>query len=165
MAGLKKDIQLTEHFWLREFIRSGTAERLGLDNVPTEEVIGNLKHLCETVLEPLRVAMGEPIVINSGYRSPPVNKAVGGVANSQHIKGEAADIRIPRCRDGDTGSDVDKGYDLDKGRRYFEFIVGQCDYDQCLYEHDRQGNRWIHVSCRRKGNRKRCDANYNNNDK
>lgn len=152
MAGLRdfKDVQLTEHFWLREFIRSGTAERLGLENVPTEEVVRNLKHLCEKVLEPLRKEMGEAIVINSGYRSPPVNEAVGGEANSQHIKGEAADIRIRND---------------DVGRRYFEFIVGKCDYDQCLYEHDKRGNRWIHVSCRRKGNRRKFVADYNGNKK
>lgn len=162
MAGLRdfKDVQLTEHFWLREFIRSGTAERLGLENKPTEEVVRNLKHLCEKVLEPLRKEMGEAIVINSGYRSPPLNKAVGGVKESQHIKGEAADIRIPRCRNGDGGMDGDKGYDLDKGRRYFEYIVNRCDYDQCLYEHDKVGNCWIHVSCKRKGNRKRFFPDY-----
>lgn len=156
MAEQKKvtDMQLTKHFRLSEFTRSATATARGLENVPTEQAVTNLKHLCEEVLEPLRVAMGVPIVINSGYRSPALNKAVGGVATSQHMTGEAADIRIPRSRDGD------RGYDHVAGRRYMDYIVSHCDYDKCLYEHDRQGHTWIHVSCKRKGNRHIFNNNY-----
>lgn len=85
-------MQLSPHFTLRELTRSDTAKRLGLQNAFTADVVDNLQKLCVEVLEPLRKHLGYPIKINSGYRSPAVNKAVGGVANSFHIQGRAADI-------------------------------------------------------------------------
>ena len=95
------DIRLSEHFMLSEFTRSSTAERLGLDNSLDasnpldQDVINNLRNLCEQVFEPLRVHAGQPIMIASGYRSPALNKAVRGSPHSQHLTGEAADIRLP----------------------------------------------------------------------
>ena len=95
------DIRLSEHFMLSEFTRSSTAERLGLDNSLDasdpldQDVINNLRNLCEQVLEPLRVHAGQPLMIASGYRSPALNKAVRGSPHSQHLTGEAADIRLP----------------------------------------------------------------------
>ena len=95
------DIRLSEHFLLSEFTRSSMAERLGLDNSLDasnpldQDVINNLRNLCEQVLEPLRVHAGQPIMIASGYRSPTLNKAVRGSPHSQHLTGEAADIRLP----------------------------------------------------------------------
>jgi len=87
--------KLTEHFTLEELFLSQTATRRGLDNTPPPEVVKNLKALCVNVLEPLRQLTGQPIVINSGYRSPTLNKLVKGAKNSQHVLGEAVDIICP----------------------------------------------------------------------
>lgn len=84
---------LTKNFTLAEFIRSTTAEQLDISNTPSSDVIENLKSLCVKVLQPLRNTLGKAIIINSGYRSAELNKAVGGVPTSQHRKGQAADIR------------------------------------------------------------------------
>lgn len=83
--------KLTEHFTLREMIQSGTAIKLGIVNTPTEQDIVRLKALCVNVLEPMRRRFGV-IHVTSGYRCEALNKAVGGVKNSQHMKGEAADL-------------------------------------------------------------------------
>lgn len=85
-------MQLSPHFTLQELTRSATAERLGIPNAFTADVVDNLQRLCTEVLEPLRAHLGHPIHINSGYRCPALNKAVGGVQNSFHMKGRAADI-------------------------------------------------------------------------
>lgn len=79
------------YFNLSEFTRSSSATRLGLDNTPPDSAIINIRELCSTVLDPLRVEMG-PINITSGYRSPEVNASIGGSSTSQHVQGEAADI-------------------------------------------------------------------------
>ena len=88
------DIQLTTHFSLSEFLKSSTASARGIDNTPSLEVVSNLQQLSIHVLEPLRAYFNTPIVVSSGYRSPALNKAVGGSATSQHMTGEAADLRI-----------------------------------------------------------------------
>ena len=80
--------KLTPHFTLNEL----TVNKTGLSNVPTAGDIDNLLKLCLDVLEPIREAVGTPIIVTSGYRSPAVNRAVGGVGTSQLLKGEAADI-------------------------------------------------------------------------
>ena len=80
-----------KYFSLNEFITSPTARRLGIDNMPTFEIVDNLNRLAD-YLDGIREKLGKSILINSGYRSPMLNKAVGGVANSQHLKGLAADI-------------------------------------------------------------------------
>lgn len=129
--------KLSEHFTLREFVRSATAERLHIDNTPGWEHVARLCHLCQRVLEPLRHRFGR-IVITSGYRCPRLNRAVGGVSNSQHMRGEAADIRV---------------VDMVVGMQMFNFIRECCDYDQLLFEHSpRTGGIWLHVSCRTAGN-------------
>lgn len=87
--------QLTPHFSLEEMIRSSTADRLGVENVPNEKELENLKRLCE-VLEKVRVILNnEMIAISSGFRSERVNLAVGGVWNSMHLYGLAADFTCP----------------------------------------------------------------------
>ena len=91
------DINVTQHFTLEELYRSDTAKKLGIDNKPGTQQMINLVYICAYVLEPLRVAMGEPIKIGSGFRCQALNKAVGGVYTSQHCKGQAADL----CIDGD----------------------------------------------------------------
>lgn len=82
-----------KYFRLEEFVRSTTAERLGIDNTPDSSIVDNLCLLVEKILNPLREIYGRPIVVNSGYRCPELNRVVGGVKNSAHIYGRAADIR------------------------------------------------------------------------
>ena len=82
------DIRLSQHFQLTEFLN---LEKYP-DNQPTVQVVFNLKYGCQYLLEPARRVVG-PIIVNSGYRNPRVNALVGGVKNSQHILGQAADIR------------------------------------------------------------------------
>ncbi len=88
-------MQLSEHFELAEFLVSETAARRGIANEPTPEIIDNLRRLCQSVLEPLRVKLARPVVITSGYRSPALNRAVGGSPTSYHMLGRAADILVP----------------------------------------------------------------------
>ena len=124
--------KITMHFTLDELCASQTAKARGIQNKPgTAEVI-NLVYLAAYVLEPLREAMGEPIKIGSGYRCPQLNRAVGGVTNSKHMKGQAADL----CIDGD----------LKKGKRWFDWIKTHLDFDQLIWEHNAKGTYWVHVS-------------------
>lgn len=87
-----------KHFTFKEFTQSATAERLGIDNQPEhhneQDVYARIELLVAKLLDPLRDYVAEPIYVNSGYRSQELNKAVGGVHDSQHRKGQAADIRI-----------------------------------------------------------------------
>jgi hypothetical protein len=120
------------HFTIEEMYASDTAKRLGINNKPNMQQLINLVYLCAYVLEPLRVAMNEPIKIGSGFRCQQLNKAVGGVYNSQHLKGQAADL----CIDGD----------LKKGRKWFNYIRDNLPFDQLIWEHNAKGNYWVHVS-------------------
>lgn len=128
-----KDQQLTPHFKLSEFTRSATATARKIDNSPSEQVISNLKLLCEQVLEPLRVHFNYPIIIGSGYRSPALNKAVGGVKSSQHMTGEAADIHLPNN---------------ETGRKWFLWMMDNMKFDQLIMEKSTPTSTryWIHVS-------------------
>jgi hypothetical protein len=85
-------MNLTDHFPLEEFLQSQEAARLGRTLDPPPEVIDNLKRLCVLVLEPLRVLLGRPIVVSSGYRPDWLNTAIGGAPGSAHLTGRAADI-------------------------------------------------------------------------
>lgn len=89
-------MNLSKNFSLSEMIEAGSARRLGLDEQfhPSDEVIINLTKLCCNVLQPLRDALDHSIQITSGYRSPKVNKSVGGAKNSDHLYGYAADIQL-----------------------------------------------------------------------
>lgn len=123
-------IKLSKHFSLEEMCRSNTARVRGLPNVPNAEQVKNLKHLCENVLQPLRDHLGKPVVINSGFRSQAVNMAVGGAKNSQHTKGEAADIK---CKD------------FPFAKKIYAWIMDNLKFDQVILE--RKGNAvWVHVS-------------------
>jgi hypothetical protein len=124
-----------------ELTASATAKHMHIINAPGVDEVCNLCALVHNVLQPLRDAMGESIKIGSGYRCPQLNKAVGGVANSQHIKGEAADL----CIDGD----------MQKGKRWFEWIKSHCEFDQLIWEHNAKGNYWVHVSYRADGKNRR----------
>lgn len=117
--------KLSPHFWLHEFLATAHTE---LANVPNAAIIGNLEALCVNVLEPMRAALGGPVVITSGYRSPALNAAVGGVPNSQHQLGEAADLYIP-------------GVELDD---IIDWLVRDGKFDQAY-----KGPTFVHVSYRR----------------
>jgi len=118
---------LTPHFTLEEMTASPTARANGIDNTPTAKQIEALTLLCIKTLEPLRVAIGKPIRVNSGYRCRALNKRVGGARTSQHQKGEAADIEV-------------KGM---TAQQLFDFILksGIC-FDQVIQEFDS----WVHIS-------------------
>ena len=124
---------ITMHFTVEEMYASQTATILGIENKPSVQQMINLVYLCAYVLEPLRVAMNEPIKIGSGFRCQKLNKAVGGVYNSQHMKGQAADL----CIDGD----------IQKGRKWFNYIRDHLPFDQLIWEKNQKtGSRWVHVS-------------------
>ena len=117
---------------MEELYASATATAKGINNKPSVQQMINLVYLTAYVLEPLRVAMGEPIKIGSGFRCQQLNKAVGGVYNSQHMKGQAADL----CIDGD----------IQKGRKWFNYIKNHLPFDQLIWEHNSKGTYWVHVS-------------------
>lgn len=87
-------MRLTEHFTLAELTVSQEAARRGIDNAPSVDVIANLRRTAE-LLERVREIVGKPIIVTSGYRSPAVNRAIGGATYSQHMLGQAADIVVP----------------------------------------------------------------------
>ena len=88
-------MQLSKHFTLEELTFSDAAQRHGIDNTPNDETIENLKRLCALVLEPIRDIVHKPVQVTSGCRSPVVNSLVGSKVTSQHIRGCAADIKVP----------------------------------------------------------------------
>lgn len=87
-------MKLTEHFDLQEFTYSETAKRYGIKNKPKTLIIDNIRTLCEEILEPLRLEIGKPIHISSGYRCLELNKKIGGVPTSQHCLGQACDFKV-----------------------------------------------------------------------
>lgn len=132
-------MNLSEHFTLRELIRSETADRMGIDNVPTQTEIIRLEHICDNILEPVREQFGA-FRPNSGFRCLELNRAIGSKDNSQHIKGEAVDFEIPGI----------------PNRHLFEWCVDNLDFDQCLGEFLKPGDPqagWIHCSYVSLGNR------------
>jgi zinc D-Ala-D-Ala carboxypeptidase len=126
-------MQLTENFSLHELTKSETALRHGLDNTPGEQEIANLRTLAEQVLQPVRTAYGRGVKVNSGYRAPEVNAAVGGSRTSDHCRGQAADIEIPGI----------PNYDLAK------YIADNFKFTQLILEFYTPGipdSGWVHVS-------------------
>jgi uncharacterized protein YcbK (DUF882 family) len=114
---------LSKNFTLEELIASPTATELGIDNKPGERETASLRNLCEQVLQPLRDRLGKSIAINSGYRCPALNKAVGGVDTSQHVKGEAADIRVDGIQARELFNHVrDSGMEFDQLILYPTFV-------------------------------------------
>jgi hypothetical protein len=132
-------MNLSAHFTLAELTRSEAAARKGVDNTPPPEAVEALKALCEKVLEPLRIAMGKPMRVNSGYRGPEANAAVGGSSTSQHSKGEAADVEFD-------------GFDNKKLAQ--KIIDMKLPFDQLILEFHKDGDPnsgWVHVSHKRGG--------------
>lgn len=132
--------RLSKNFSLAEFTKSQTALRLGLDNTPSEELINNAVLLAEKVLQPVRDHFG-PTTINSGYRGPELNQAIGGSKTSQHMKCEAADIEVAGVPNYDVA----------------EWIQNNLDFDQLILEFYTPGvpdSGWVHVSYSASNNRK-----------
>lgn len=123
-------VKLSEHFTLVELCKSDTAKALGIDNVPNAAQVENLRALCRDVLEPARVAFGRPIIVSSGFRCERLNNAVKGAKYSQHKSGEAADLQVSP---------------MSELRRLFD-ILRTLPVDQLLFEYNKAGKRWIHVS-------------------
>jgi len=143
MKKIDLSVHLSEHFTLREFVRSGVAIRCHIDNTPGAAEVERMRALCVNVLEPLRRRFG-CLRITSGYRCPALNRAVGGVANSQHVRGEAADLHVS---------------DREVGLKMYEYIQRCLPFDQLLFEHGRRGALWLHVSYRAAPQRNRGFAN------
>jgi len=133
--------QLTPHFTLAEMIVSPTAKRLGLPNTPTPAHIENMRYCCEKILEPVRAKFG-PVQVNSSYRAPAVNKAVGGSATSQHVNGQAIDFEVP-------------GVD---NKKVADWVADNLEFDQVILEFYTAGDKnsgWVHASIKKEGgNRK-----------
>lgn len=126
-------MNLSANFTLNELIKSDTAIRLGIDNTPDETVTENLRLLCEKVLQPVRDHYGKGVKVNSAYRSPESNAAVGGSKTSDHCKGMAADIEIPGVANADLA----------------QWIMDNLEYTQLILEFYTPGipdSGWVHVS-------------------
>ena len=143
---------LSEHFKLSEMLASETAEERHIPNTPRKDHIMAMQNLAVRCLEPTRQHFGLPIQITSGFRSPDLNKAVKGVANSQHLEGEAADITIPRrywpfCYTSQEQI----------ARLLYTWMKDNIDLDQLILEHSGP-IWWVHVSCRINFRRNRHQA-------
>ena len=133
-------VRLSENFTLTEYTKSQTALRQGIDNTPNEEHLEKAKLLFANVVQPVRNHFG-PTVINSGYRGPALNEAVGGSSKSQHCTGEAVDIECPGVPNWEVA----------------KFIEDELDFDQLILEFYTPGipdSGWVHVSYKAEGNRK-----------
>ena len=134
-------MKLTPNFTLSEMTKSDTALRLDMDNTPNAVQIENLKTLCEKVLQPVRDHFGKGVKVNSGFRHPQVNAAVGGSKTSDHCKGMAADIEIPGVANGDLA----------------QWIVDNLEFRQVILEFYTPGvpdSGWVHVSFNPEDNKK-----------
>ena len=128
---------MTLNFKLSELIKSDTAAKHNINNMPDINSLDCMLELIYYVLQPLREKLGKPVIVTSGYRNSEVNNLVGGAKNSQHTKGQAADITV----NGMTAASL------------FEFIKNSgIEYDQCLNEYDS----WVHVSYNKGKNRKQA---------
>lgn len=153
-VSINKDMHLSEHFTLGEVTKTSVKTAA---NIPSHVAIENLKNLCENWLEELRENYNliyegvgdckgdEPIIITSGYRSPEVNKAVGGAPTSNHLTGCAVDIRC---------------VGIEQALRYACILLDiadgtKRDYDELFIERNKQGRYWVHFAVRPKENRRK----------
>jgi len=144
---------ISEHISYKEGVRSNTATRKGIDNTPNDEQLSCMEKIAEEVFEPLRTYVGGPIKINSFFRCPELNKAIGGSSKSQHCKGQAIDIddTFGRCTNAEM----------------YHFIKENLDFDQMIWEFGNDDNPdWVHVSyVSSEDNRNRCLKAYKENGK
>ncbi len=139
---------LSKHISMREAVYSITAKRLGLNNDPSDEHLESMSKVANKVFEPLREFVNGPIKINSFYRGPELNKAIGGSSKSQHCKGQAIDI--------------DDTFGHATNAEMYEFIKENLDFDQMIWEFGTIENpNWVHVSyVSPEENRNRCLKAY-----
>ena len=149
-VSINKNAKLSEHFQLGELCK--TSHKTADGNIPSHVAIENLRRICEDWLEDLRYSNNTlygnkdlPIIINSGYRSPEVNKLAGGSPSSNHLTGCAVDIRC-EC--------------IEQALRYANILMDiadgtKRDFDEILIERSKQGRYWIHFAVRPKDNRRR----------
>jgi len=146
-------MSISAHISYKEGVYSRTATRLDIDNEPNNEQIDNMRLLAQEVFEPLRMWVGGPIKINSFFRSPELNKAIGGSTKSQHCHGQAIDIddTFGRCTNAEM----------------YDFIKEHLDFDQMIWEFGNEDNPdWVHVSyVSEDKNRNRCLQAYKENGK
>ena len=147
-------MKLTKNFSLSEFTRSSTAESMGFSNDPTQEHLLALQALATATLQPIRELVNVPVTITSGYRSTLLNRAIGGVATSQHSKGEACDFQVE--------GNSKKGL-LNIAKKIRDSGI---PFDQLIFEDKGRGS-WIHISYSRLGdNRREClTATFDNDGK
>ncbi len=136
-------MNLTPHFTLKELTESPTAKAKGIENVPTPEHLANMRYVCEKILEPVRAHFGKPVQVNSSYRCPALNAAVGGSTTSQHVNGQAVDFEIP----GITNKAV------------ADWVSEHLEFDQVILEFynpaEGANSGWVHASIKKEGgNRK-----------
>ena len=139
---------ISKHISEKEATKSVTALRLGIDNTPDGDTLNNMKIVAEKVFEPLREYVNGPIAINSFYRSPELNQAIGGSSKSQHCEGRAIDI--------------DDTYGYMSNKEMYEYIKNNLDFDQIIWEFGTDDNPdWVHVSyVDHDFNRQRCLKAY-----
>ena len=135
---------ISEHISYKEGVYSITATRRGIDNVPNDEQLSNMELIAEKIFEPLRKYVGGPIKINSFFRCPKLNKAIGGSKTSQHCKGLAIDI--------------DDTFGVVANSDMYNYIKNNLDFDQLIWEFGDDDNpNWVHVSyVSKEDNRNRC---------
>ena len=144
---------ISKHISYKEGTYSNTATRRGIDNIPNKEQLSNMEIIAEKVFEPLREWVGGPIRINSFYRGPDLNKAIGGSSSSQHCKGQAVDIDDTSCKK--TNAEM------------YAWIKENLDFDQMIWEFGTEANpNCVHVSyVSEDKNRNRCLKAYKENNK
>jgi len=144
---------ISKHISYKESVYSRTATRLDINNEPNDEQMNNMCLVAEEVFEPLRVWVGGPIKINSFFRSPELNKAIGGSGKSQHCHGQAIDL--------------DDTFGRATNAEMYEFIKEYLDFDQMIWEFGDDDNPdWVHVSyVSEEKNRNRCLQAYKENGK
>ena len=144
---------ISKHISYRESVYSNTATRRGIDNNPNDEQLENMELIAKEVFEPLRDWVDGPIKINSFFRSPELNTAIGGSSKSQHCKGQAIDI--------------DDTFGRMTNAEMYNFIKDNLEFDQIIWEFGDDDNPdWVHVSyVSSKDNRNRCLKAYRENGK
>jgi len=144
---------ISKHISYKEGVYSNTATRRGINNTPNDEQLNNMELVANEVFEPLRDWVGGPIKINSFFRSPDLNTAIGGSSKSQHCKGQAIDI--------------DDVFNRATNAEMYHFIKDNLDFDQIIWEFGNDDNPdWVHVSyVSEDDNRRRCLKAYRENGK
>ena len=139
---------ISKHISNKEGVYSNTAIRRGIENIPNKEQLANMKSLADNIFEPLRQYVGGPIKINSFFRSPERNKAIGGSGKSQHCKGQAIDI--------------DDTFGIMTNAEMYHWIKNNLNFDQMIWEFGDDNNpNWVHISyVSSKDNRNRCLKAY-----